>query len=120
VLKFSAIIEGERLLGEEYLSVLNHFLSLKKEPLLTDIKKDLWKFCENLFGYMKCEANTEGKTNQEFFNIHTAEDAYAKAKITEVIADIEDGYFEMKFDIDLDWEDTYVFAVDLTNGKIDF
>jgi len=119
LLKFSAMTEGKQLPEEEYLSVLNHFLSLKKEPLLTLIKKDLWKFCKNLFGYMKCETNTDGKTNYEFLNIHTAEDAYNKAKITEVIADLEDGNFEIKFDIDLNWEDTYVFAVNITNGRID-
>ena len=49
-----------------------------------------------------------------------AEDAYKRAEITEVIADLEDGYFEIKFDIDLNWEDKYVFAVNITDEKIDF
>ena len=68
VLKFSALTEGKELPEDEYLKILNQFLSLKKEPLLALIKKDLWKFCENLFGYMKCETNTEGKSNYEFLS----------------------------------------------------
>ena len=120
VMKFSALTESKELPKDEYLKILNQFLALKEEPLLALIKKDLWKFCDNLFGYMKCETNTEGKTNYEFLNIHTAEDAYKRAKITEVVADLEDGRFEIKFDIDLNWEDKYVFSVTITDGQIDF
>jgi len=110
-------ISQEKKLASNYISLLNRFLALDKK-LINTIKEKLWEDCEYQFYAVDYGADDEGKTNYEFFNIHSKEDAYKHTVLESVNFDTDDNTIEILFYPE--WEEEHGFKVKVIGSELVF